>query len=259
MWENELKIAIEAGLVAKEAIMKIYREPFDVEIKNDNSPVTIADKKADKIIREILEKAFPHHAFLTEESEDNIARLDNDFCWIVDPVDGTKDFVVKNNEFTTNIALSYKGEIVVGVIVIPAADTIYYATKGGGAFKRDAFDQVLKINVNEKLNKLTVLTSRFHVKENELETIKKHSDRIIHVETYGSAVKACRIAEGLAEITYRLSSGTKEWDTAASQVIILEAGGVFIKPDGKQMTYNRVDVNNREGYIIANRIENVLL
>ena len=93
MWEKELQEAINAGLKAKEKIMEIYAKGFDVEIKEDNSPVTIADKTADEIIRNYLHEKFPTHAFLTEESTDSKDRLSNDFVWIVDPVDGTKDFV----------------------------------------------------------------------------------------------------------------------------------------------------------------------
>ncbi|MFA7110139.1 MAG: inositol monophosphatase family protein, partial [Bacilli bacterium] len=93
MWENELRVAIRAALQARDKIMEIYKKPFDVEIKEDNSPVTLADKMADEIIRQVIAQAFPTHAFLTEESSDDKSRLQNDYVWIVDPVDGTKDFV----------------------------------------------------------------------------------------------------------------------------------------------------------------------
>ena len=134
MWEKELQAAIEAGLLAKKKILEIYHQHFDVEIKSDNSPVTIADKNADEIIRKYLSEKFPSHAFLTEESTDNLERLKNDFVWIVDPVDGTKDFVAKDDQFTTNIALAYKHKVVVGVVIAPARDELYFATAGNGAF-----------------------------------------------------------------------------------------------------------------------------
>ena len=258
MWDKELKAAIEVGLKAKEKIMEIYNAGFDVEIKDDNSPVTLADKTADKMIREYLSKLFPSYAFLTEESEDDFKRQENDYVWIVDPVDGTKDFVAKDNEFTTNIALAYKHEIVVGVVIIPASDEYYYAIKNQGAFKVKN-NKVTRIHVNDKLDNLTVLSSRFHTCSNEKEVIERHKDKIKSVAHFGSSIKACKIASGMAEISYRLSSGTKEWDTAAIQIIVEEAGGVFVKPNGERMTYNREDVYNREGYIIANRIENILL
>ena len=259
MWEKELQAAIEAGLLAKEKIMEIYHQKFDVEIKDDNSPVTIADKTADKIIREYLHKAFPTHAFLTEESEDNKDRLSNDFVWIVDPVDGTKDFVARDDQFTTNIALAYKHKVVVGVVIAPALDEVYFASENSGAFFQKGQQKPLKIHVNDKIDDLTVLTSVFHFNEDERRLIAKHEDKIKHVMKRGSSLKPCAIAHGLAEITYRCSPNTKEWDTAASQIIVEEAGGLFVEPNGNPITYNREDVYNRNGYIVVNRKENILL
>lgn len=259
MWEKELEIAIEAGRKAQKGILEIYHSNFDVEIKDDNSPVTMADKNADILIKQILQEAFPNYAFLTEESDDNLKRRENDYCFIIDPVDGTKDFVAHDDEFTTNIALAYKGEVVMGVIVIPALDTIYYASKGNGTYKVVHDGAPIKCHVNSKNDDLTMLISRFHVSKREQEIIEEHKDRITKVESYGSSLKACMIAEGKAEVCFRLVSGTKEWDTAASQIIVMEAGGVFQKPNGEIMTYNREDVYNHEGFVIANKKENILL
>ena len=258
MWEEQLNAAIEAGVKAIEGILKIYNSNFEVEIKEDNSPVTLADKNADKVIREVLHAKYPDYAFLTEESTDDLSRLENDFVWIVDPVDGTKDFVARDGGFTTNIALAYKHEAVVGVVVVPLTGEIYYAAKGLGAFYRK--DGVTKpIHVNDKLENLICYKSVFHSKQDEEDMIKKHSDKIVKTEKWGSALKPCRIAQGLGEITYRLSDGTKEWDTAASQVIVEQAGGIFLDTKGKRIMYNREDVHNRIGYVICNRIENFLL
>ena len=259
MWEKELKEAIKAGLLAKDVIMDIYKNhEFNIEIKSDDSPVTIADKKADKIIKEYLQSVFPEHAFLTEESNDDLTRLNNDYVWIVDPVDGTKDFIAKDDEFTTNIALAYKHEIVVGVVLAPALDDVYYASKGNGAFYLKN-GVATRIHVNDKLDDITCLTSVFHLNEKEKQLIEKHSDKIKHVNKKGSALKACLIAKGDAELSYRMSDGTKEWDTAASNIVVEEAGGVFVEPDGNRLTYNRKDVYNRKGYVITNRKENILL
>lgn len=259
MWENELKQAIVAGLNAKKVIMDVYHGQFDVEIKFDDSPVTIADKLADKIIREHLSTLFPTHAFLTEESDDDFSRLDNDFVWIVDPVDGTKDFIARDGGFTTNIALSYKNKIVVGVVVVPATGEIYYASEGNGAFYQDKGMAPVQIHVNDKLDELTVLCSVFHTSPEELAMIGKHADKIKHIKKLGSSLKACHIARGLAEITYRLKAGCKEWDIAASDIIVSEAGGLFIETDGTRISYNRKDVYQRKPYIIVNRKENILL
>lgn len=258
MYEKELQEMIAAGLKAKEEILKIYDQKFDVEIKDDNSPVTEADKNADIIIRDHLSKIFPEYAFLTEESEDDSKRLNNEFVFIVDPVDGTKDFVARNDQFTTNIALAHNHEAVVGVIIIPAMNTIYYASKNNGAFKIEN-GITTKIHVNNKTENLTVLTSNFHLNKNELDVIEKHKDKITKKQGIGSSIKACWIAEGKAEISYRLSEGTKERDTAAFDIIVKEAGGKVIKPNGQPMCYNREDVYNREGYIILNDEKNLLL
>ena len=258
MWEEQLNAAIEAGVKAIKGILEIYNTDFSVEIKDDNSPVTLADKNADKVIREVLHERFPDYAFLTEESTDDLNRLNNDFVWIVDPVDGTKDFVAKDGGFTTNIALAYKHEAVVGVVVVPLTGEIYYAAKGMGAFYRKG-DVTKRIHVNDKLDNLIVYRSVFHSTEKEQAMFEKHKDKIAKVEKWGSALKPCRIAQGLGELTYRLSDGTKEWDTAASQVIVEQAGGIFLNLNKKRIMYNRVDVHNRDGYIICNRIENFLL
>lgn len=258
MWEKELQEAINAGLKAKEKIMEIYNKGFDVEIKEDNSPVTIADKTADQIIRDHLHKAFPTHAFLTEESTDNLDRLNNDFVWIVDPVDGTKDFVAKDGEFTTNIALAYKHKLVVGVVIAPAIDEMYYASLGNGAYYQKLGEKPIRIHVNDKTEELTMLISVFHFSQFEQDFINRNSDKIKHTVRRGSSLKPCMIAHGLAEITYRASANTKEWDTAACQIVVTEAGGLFVEPDGKEITYNREDVYNRNGYIVTNRKENLL-
>jgi len=259
MWEKELQAAIDAGLAAKDVILNIYHQKFEVEIKEDNSPVTIADKSADKMIKDYLSKMFPTHAFLTEESEDNKNRLNNDFVWIVDPVDGTKDFVAHDDEFTTNIALCYKHRIVVGVVVIPAKNELYYASEGNGSFYLKIGEKPCRIHVNDKIDDLTCLISVFHFNDREKDAIERHKDRIKHVERRGSSIKACLIAHGQAEIHYRFSPNTKEWDTAAIQAIISEAGGVFLDLKLKEIKYNREDVYNRDGYIIVNRKENLLL
>ena len=149
MWEEQLNAAIEAGVNAIEGILRIYNSNFEVEIKEDESPVTLADKNADKVIRDILHANFQTYDFLTEESTDDLSRLNNDYVWIVDPVDGTKDFVARDGGFTTNIALAYKHEAVVGVVVVPLTGEIYFAAKGLGAFYRK--DGVTtKIHVNDK-------------------------------------------------------------------------------------------------------------
>ena len=126
-YEKELNAAIKAAKDASKVILDFYHNGFKVETKDDNSPVTSADKASDKLIKEELIKAFPNYAFLTEESynKNDRSRLKNDYVWIIDPLDGTKDFVAHDDEFTINIALSYKHEVVLGVVLIPVKNEIF--------------------------------------------------------------------------------------------------------------------------------------
>ncbi len=227
MLNKELDIALNIIKEANKLVLDIYNSSsFDVEIKEDNSPVTKADKEADKLIVSSLKKYFPDDGFLSEESLDDKSRLNKSRVWIIDPVDGTKEFVAHTGDFTINIALSIDHVASLGVIAIPVTGEIYYAVKGMGSFYlKDKDSKPLRIHCNDKISDLTALVSRFHSNETEQEMIKKHCDVIKHQKVVGATIKGCLIAQGLAEMSYRFSSNTKEWDTCAMQVIVEEAGG----------------------------------
>ena len=259
MYEKELKAMIEVSYLAGDNIMNYYKNGFHTEFKEDHSPVTEADKTSDALIRNYLGNLFLDYSFLTEESKDDKSRLKNDYVFIVDPLDGTEDFVHKDGEFTVNIALCHKHEIVVGVIEVPLTREVYYAIKGEGAYKIDKNGNKTRLHVSNKTEDLTCFTSVYHLADKEIEVIKKHSDKIKHVIKKGSSLKGCSIAEGKGEISYRLTSGTKERDTAAFDLIVSESGGYVIKLDGTKMTYNREDVRNLDPYVVVNKLENILL
>ena len=261
MLNKELEVALDAVKKASKIIMEVYTSSdLGVEIKEDNSPVTKADKAADEIIRGLLSSAFPEYGLLTEESVDDKSRLNKDYVWIVDPIDGTKEYVAHSGEFTVNIGLAYMHVGVLGVIMIPVTGEIYYAVKGMGSFYlKDKDAKPVQIHCNDKIKDVTTLVSRFHSNETEQNMIKKHSDIIKHQKVVGATIKGCYIAHGYAEMSYRFSSNTKEWDTCAMQVIVEQAGGFILKFDGTPIVYNREDVYNRDGYIIVNRKENFLL
>lgn len=261
MYQRELKVSLDAIISASKIIMEIYNSnDLGVEIKQDNSPVTKADKAADLIIRTFLINNFPNYGLLTEESVDNLDRLNKEYVFIVDPIDGTKEYVAHSGEFTINIGLSFNHQVVMGVIMIPVTGEIYYAIKNEGAFyMKNEFSKPIKIHVNDKKENLTALISRFHTNEAEQNMLNKYSDKITSRKTVGATIKGCLIAKGEAEISYRFSSNTKEWDTCAMQAIVEEAGGYILKFDKTPIKYNREDVYNRDGYIIINNIENYLL
>lgn len=258
MYEHEIKKMIEAAKEAQKWILEVYHTDFEVITKDDNSPVTNADKGADKMIRDILSKEFPEYGFLTEESKDTKERLGKEYIFVVDPVDGTKEFVNRNGQFTTNIALVHKHEVVAGVINIPMLDTVFFASKGNGAFKQKSNGEVVKIHVSDRKENLRAVRSCSFFNDKEKAIYEKNPGLYASVTPMGAAMKFCVIADGQAEISYRCSAGTKEWDVAAGDIILTEAGGVMlVPPEMDTMKYNREDVYNRQGYVIANLKENI--
>ena len=246
-------LSVEAG----EAIMNIYETNFDVEVKGDNSPLTLADTTANEIIVKHLRKSFPDYAVLAEESKDDSKRRSNDFCFIVDPLDGTKEFVNRNGQFTVNIALAYKGRSVLGVIYAPVTRQLYFAYAGRGAFLEDLqTGKKRQLTATTKLDNLIMVGSRSHSSPQEAEIFERHRDSIGEVISVGSSLKGCMIASGDADIYYRFGL-TSEWDIAAMQCIVEEAGGIFRQLDGTPMRYNREDILNHKGFYVVNRVENI--
>lgn len=252
--ERELELCKKLAALAGQEILKIYSLDFEVEFKEDDSPLTLADKNANDLIINGLQEQFPQYSILSEESKDTKERLNNDWCFIVDPLDGTKEFVKKNDEFTVNIGLAYKNRVVLGVIYVPVTKELYYAMKGKGSFYelegKTEINRVSDINDNPRM-----MISRSHLSEELKVLIEKNG--IKNTKQVGSSLKGCLIAQGKAEIYYRFGL-TMEWDTCAMQCIVEEAGGILRQMDGSEMTYNRENSLNDKGFYILNREENKL-
>lgn len=253
---RELNIAKELALRAGGVILGIYSNPFEIEYKEDETPITLADRKSNELIIKGLKESFPEHAILSEESEDNKTRLNNDWCWIIDPLDGTKEFIKKNGEFTVNIALAYKHRVVLGVIYLPATGQLYYAAQGIGAFY-DFQGNIREIKVSDRTDNLRIVKSRSHSTDKLNELIERNKNRISTIKSAGSSLKGCLIASGEAEVYYRFSL-TKEWDTAAMQCIVELAGGIFKQMDHSDMIYNRENTLNDKGFYAINCRANLL-
>ena len=254
MWERELEIAKEAAILAGKEIMKVYEDATNmkVEYKDGNMPLTEADKRANHIIVQMLKKEFPSYSILSEEEKDNKNRLLNDYCFIVDPLDGTKEFIKRNGQFTVNIALAYQHRSVMGVIYVPVTGELYYGSEENGAFyEKD--NQIQKISVSNRTKDIRAVMSSSHGSEKMEELIKKYE--ITNFIKIGSSLKGCLVAKGEAEVYYR-HNPTMEWDTAAMQCIVEEAGGIFLQMDDTQMFYNREDSLNSKGFYIINCLEN---
>lgn len=247
------RLAVEAGKV----IMEIYQTDFEVDYKEDESPLTQADRQANAVIVEGLAKAFSEYAILSEEVKDDKARRQNPYCFIVDPLDGTKEFVKRNGQFTVNIALTYEQHPVVGVIYVPVTRDLYYASTESGAYKTSGeTGQTRKLEVSDKRTDLIWVGSKSHSSEKETNLIEAHKEVIGKTISAGSSLKGCMVAEGKADIYYRFGL-TCEWDTAAMQCIAEQAGAVFRQMDGSEMLYNRDNTLNEKGFFIVNRTENI--
>ena len=238
------KLCLECVDIARDAgaaILAIYDAGFNVEEKEDKSPLTDADMASHHLIVERLTQLTPDIPILSEESAKLpfAERASWETYWLVDPLDGTREFVKRNGEFTVNIALIHQHHSIIGVINVPVLDIDYYAWENGGCFKAEHKAEARPIRV-KKLNgsKLTVAGSRSHGSE----MMQRYMEKLGDVETLsmGSSLKFCLVAEGRADLYPRLGL-TSEWDTAAAHCIVEQAGGYITKTDMSPLEYNTKD------------------
>ncbi len=258
--KNNLFSAIKVALNAGREILEIYNQnDFEIKIKVDNSPLTIADQKAHKVITEGLLKT--NIQVLSEEGK-NIPfgeRSKWEQYWLVDPLDGTKEFIKRNGEFTVNIALIKGNTPVLGVIYVPVTKDLYFSEESLGAFKAINIDNENDISDLDKLlstsfklpfiqenNTFTVVGSRSHMNKDTEEFISKLKNEHGNVDfiSKGSSLKICMVAEGIANIYPRFAP-TMEWDTAAGHAIALSSGCTFTQSDETlPVLYNKEDLLN---------------
>ncbi len=229
-------IAVQAG----GSILNIYAKTFDVEFKEDQSPLTEADRVSHRIISEELRKLYPDIPVLSEEGKDIpfSEREMWDRFWLVDPLDGTKEFIKRNGEFTVNIALIENNSPVIGVIYVPVQNLLYYAVKNQGAWKKHGSAEPVRIHVSHGPDGdgLIVVQSRSHPSEE----LQRYLERLNIKESIarGSSLKLCAVAEGSADIYPRLGP-TWEWDTAAGHAIVEAAGGHVVDLKKVPLGYNK--------------------
>lgn len=254
-----LLAAINASLKAGEEILDVYDSDFAVEHKDDKSPLTLADKRAHDVICKMLETlGLP---VLSEEGKSipYAQRSGWDYFWMVDPLDGTKEFIRRNGEFTVNIALIHQQRSVLGVIYVPVTRTLYFAAEGIGAFKsgmqpnsfyfvdlQEVLDHSHKMPLQNEDGKFTVVASRSHLSEETemfIDGLKiKHKE--VEFISSGSSVKLCLVAEGKAHVYPRFAP-TMEWDTAAGQAICEISGKRVIDyATNAPLLYNKENLLN---------------
>ena len=252
-----LSIAIIASVEAGEAIMKVYSNKIDVVYKEDESPLTLADKNANKIINKHLVKSkipiiSEENKILTYEERKNWKQ-----CWIVDPLDGTKEFIKRNGEFTVNIALIKNNKPIIGVIYVPASKTLYFTSDNSSkSYKAllktntiiidEIFNNAVEIFPTQKNNNiLRIVGSRSHLNDTTKNYISKiEKKNKIKIVSKGSSLKFCLVAEGGAEIYPRFAP-TMEWDTAAGQAICQAVGVKVIDvTTNEPLKYNKQNLLN---------------
>lgn len=244
--EDVVALAVEAG----DAIMEIYNGPaFQVTHKDDKSPLTAADIASHNAIVKGLQQITPEWPVLSEESESTPyeTRREWSVFWLVDPLDGTKEFLKRNGEFTVNIALVEGDHPILGVVYAPASGKMYFAARGAGAFKQEN-GETLPIRVQRGVEgAVRVIISRSHSGD-ETELYTKQYGKCEFVPM-GSSLKFCLVAEGVADV-YPRSGPTMEWDTAAAHCIVEEAGGTVTAANGSRFVYNKPNLLN-PGFLVA--------
>ena len=256
--ENLLEI-VNISVDAGEVILNYYNENVDVIYKDDESPLTKADLASHKIITDSIKKITPDIPILSEEEFiDWKIRKKWKKYWLIDPLDGTKEFIKKNDEFTVNIALIENNRPILGVIYTPALNELFYSIKNFGSYKiltkkkLNTLKEAKRISINKKKsNKIKIVGSRSHSNPVLEKWVNKNFNEF-NILQKGSSLKFCLIAEGSADIYPRFGP-TSEWDIAAGHIILEEAGGKLKSIDNKEILYNeKENILNPEFFAYSN-------
>jgi 3'(2'), 5'-bisphosphate nucleotidase len=240
MKQELIALALKAG----EKIMDIYlHDDFheSIDFKSDHSPLTKADKASHHIIDEGLKKLWPEIPVLSEEGKEinYDERKEWNKFWLVDPLDGTKEFIKRNGQFTVNIALIENGFPVLGLVYVPVQKVLYWGDTEGASKIIEGMETPIKVKQTNQ--DITAVGSRSHSSQEEVDVMSKY--HVEHTVAVGSSIKFCMVAEGSADLYYR-HGPTMEWDSAAGQAVVEAAGGSVLLPDGKRFRYNKENLLN---------------
>ena len=230
--DNDLKLAINASLKAGEIIMQYYCDDYEIKEKGYHNPVTTADKEADSYLKSTLMSARPQYGWLSEETVDSKNRLNKEKVWIVDPLDGTKEFIEGVPQFVVSIALVEKGIPIIGVLHNPVTKETFHAAKGGGAYLNQG---QYRCSIKDSTRDMVILNSRSETRRGLWEPYKKHFKELRPIGSV--AYKMGLTAIGKADIFATLRP-KNEWDICAGTCLINEAGGKVINLNGKDITFN---------------------
>ena len=253
--DQELTVAEEAARRAGAIILRHYHQgdtPF--QRKADGSPVSHVDLEADAAITACLNQAFPDDAILSEESPDQGQRLGRSRVWIVDPLDGTRGFLARTDDFCVHVALAIDGDPAVAVVYRPVPGVSYRAVAGQGAFRVLGTDhQRLRVSTADQLDQLRLGISRHNAPPPLLAWLDEHrlTERALRT---GASTKYTALAEGALDGVVTVTRGEKEWDTCAPELIVREAGGTVTDGDGRPLGYNRPQVDRIRGIVASNGV-----
>ncbi|MEZ5425050.1 MAG: 3'(2'),5'-bisphosphate nucleotidase CysQ [Pyrinomonadaceae bacterium] len=256
MLEKELETAVTLARLAGAKINEFYKSGFTAEEKtgadNRSEPVTVADRTASEIIVSGLEKAFPEDGILSEEKPDTEHRLSKKRAWIIDPLDGTKGFINRNGDFAVQIGLAENGRGVLGVVYLPAEDSLYHAVRGSGTYltENSGSPQRLRASDKDDFSSMDIAVSRDHRSSNMNRVIEDFGIRR-EVRRGSVGLKIGLIARRICDLYIHFSPRTKHWDCCAPEVIIEEAGGVMTDLFGGKIIYNTEDVLNHNGMVAS--------
>ncbi len=236
-WNQWLEDVVEIAREAGEKIMQVYEGDFDVAHKDDRSPLTEADLASHRHIEAALERLTPDIPVLSEESDDIDYEIRRHWqtYWLIDPLDGTREFVKRNGEFTVNIALIHQHRSVMGVVYAPVTEDSFYAVTGSQAWHRKGAGEAIRIQCRTGFDIPVIAGSRSHANERMQAFLDQLED--YELISLGSSLKFCYIAMGRADLYVRLGP-TSEWDTAAAHCIVTEAGGRVTTTDFEELEYN---------------------
>ena len=244
----DMNLAKEAAVEAGKVILKYYKADYEIEEKGYHNPVTTADKKADETIKKVLMTATPEYGWLSEETKDSSLRLNKKFIWIVDPIDGTKEFIKGIPEFVVSIALVEEGEPIIGVIFNPVKKEMFVAAKKMGSFLNGS---KIKCTSKERISNMSILNSRSELKRGDW---NKYIDTFGKLSSVGSvAYKLALTATGKADVFISLRP-KNEWDICAGNCIINEAGGALVDLNGNPRKYNLKNTLIDFGIVAGNAI-----
>lgn len=256
-YQREIEVATELARAAGAILLKHYHSPFLVEQKvnalQETEEVTAADRESNDLIVQRLLAEFPDDGILAEESTDTEHRLQKDRVWLIDPMDGTKNFILRDGDFAVQIGFAVKGETVAGVVYQPARDILYRAVRGGGSWIESGNRAPERMTVSTRTDpkEMVLASSRSHHSP-KIERVMASFGFKQQLRRGSVGVKIGLITERQADLYIHFSPSTKQWDTSAPQIILEEAGGRLTDLFGQPTRYNGIRIDNRNGIVATN-------